>query len=412
MELIKRFSAPRTDRYNNQKHHWPRGSITVFSIACCVYGGVRIGYALETLAGFNPGPELCALAILVVLFQRFSSDAHVDAPAYRVGVDISGVCVGLLLYGTPLLLLSDLAYALLRGRTAAEPAIFRAWLILAAALLAIAITAGGLVHAAYPKVKTYRAVLRQKETREADTPARKDNSASTESHYATRLYRIVQLSDMHIGAIVGSRFVRRVCEQVKELQPDMVVLTGDIFNHGYVDECRDIAAIEAAFAELNAPDGTWSVLGNHDPAPNDPELLTFYQNARITPVDNDTAALKRLNLVGRTGVAADVEKRVRLQDLLAKADPNLPIVVLDHDPTGIPEAAACGADLVLAGHTHQGQFFPYNLFVALGFPKGCFHGLHREGSTISIVSAGTGIFQVPLRVGTDSEIVCVDLDLK
>ena len=85
--------------------------------------------------------------------------------------------------------------------------------------------------------------------------------------------------------------------------------------------------------------------------------------------------------------------------------------LLDHDPMGIPQAADCGAALVLAGHSHQGQFFPYNFFVGRAFPEGYFHGLAKTKNTISIVSAGAGVFQVPLRVGTDSEIVCVDVTL-
>ena len=66
MELLKKFNDPaRTDRYNNKKHHWPQGSITVFAIACCLYTCVRIGYAVEQLFGVNPGPELSAAAIVL-----------------------------------------------------------------------------------------------------------------------------------------------------------------------------------------------------------------------------------------------------------------------------------------------------------------------------------------------------------
>ena len=162
---------------------------------------------------------------------------------------------------------------------------------------------------------------------------------------------------------------------------------------------------------VDAKDGKWAVLGNHDPEPDDAALAEFYDEAGISPLDNGCVVLDRFNLVGRTGVVADGERRVPLQKLLTLADAAKPTVVLDHDPMGIAQAADCGAELVLAGHSHQGQFFPYNFFVGRAFPEGYFHGLAKTKNTTSIVSAGAGVFQVPLRVGTDSEIVCVDVTL-
>ena len=97
MELLKKYNGSRVDRYNQPKKHWPQGAVTAFSIACCVYGSVRVGYACEQLFGKNPGPELAALSILVVLFQHFSTDAQMDSVYYRMGIRISGVAVGLLL---------------------------------------------------------------------------------------------------------------------------------------------------------------------------------------------------------------------------------------------------------------------------------------------------------------------------
>ena len=392
MQLLKKFNeADRTDRYNNKKNHWPKGSITVFSIACCVYGGVRIGYAIEQIFGVNPGPSICAIAILLALFQRFSTDAQLDSVVYRTGVRISGIGVGLLMYGTPMIVLSDIVYAALHRHVLALH--FRAWMILIGTLLAIGIVAGGVLHAAHPQVVRYEVDLRRNKAGEAKT------------------YRIVQLSDLHVGAVVGERLTRRICRETEALHPDLIVFTGDQFNHGYVDECRDEHEVAAILSTLSAKDGKWAVLGNHDPEPGDPALAAFYREAGISPLDNSCIVLDGFNLVGRTGVVSDGERRVPLQQLLVLTDPAKPVVVLDHDPMGIPQAEDCSAELILAGHSHQGQFFPYNFFVGRAFPKGYFHGLAKTKNTVSIVSAGAGVFQVPLRVGTDSEIVCVDLTI-
>ena len=386
MQLLKKYNGSRVDRYNRQKNHWPQGAITAFSIACCVYGSVRIGYACEQLFDADPGPALAAVSILVVLFQRFSTDAQLDSKLYRNGVRISGIAVGLLLYGTPLLLLTDVLYLLLRHTVAAPH--FRAWMILAAALLTLAIVAVGTWRAAWPKTVRYTVDLG-----------------------GSGIYRIVQLSDLHIGAVVGEYLLNHIVLQTNALHPDMVVLTGDMFNHGYVEECRDVTAVARTLSGIMARDGTWSVLGNHDPAADDPHLQAFYRQARITPLDNSSRAFDTFSLVGRTGTVSEGADRKPLEELLANVPEDRPVVVLDHDPMGIPEAAECGADVVLAGHSHAGQFFPYNLFVKHSLPKGCFYGRHQTGRTVSIVSAGAGVFQVPLRIGTHSEIVCVDLKL-
>ena len=403
MGFLKRYNSSRVDRYNRQKHHWPQGAITVFAIACCVYGSIRTGYAVEQFTGMNPGAELAVITILVVLFQRFSTEAQFDSKLYRTGVRISGVAVGLLLYGTPLLLLTDLAYFLLRDTVTAPH--FRAWMILAADAVTLAITIIGTLNAFRPVTVHYTIDLHkaQPDTQESILP---QETAAEE-----RTYRIVQLSDLHIGAVVGETVLNNIIRRTNSLRPDMVVLTGDMFNHGYVEECRDETLIARTVSGLMAKDGIWSVLGNHDPAADDPHLQAFYRAARIRPLDNGCREFEDFTLAGRTGTVSEGADRRPLKDLLAFAPSGKPVIVLDHDPMGIPEASECGVDLVLAGHTHRGQFFPYNLFVKHSFPKGCFYGMHRTGDTVSIVSAGAGVFQVPLRVGTRSEIVCVDIDL-
>lgn len=84
-------------------------------------------------------------------------------------------------------------------------------------------------------------------------------------------------------------------------------------------------------------------------------------------------------------------------------------IVLDHDPSGVREAQSCGADLVLSGHTHNGQFFPCNLFAKIAYPGCLTHGHTDLSGTHLIVSGGTGFFQVPVRTFSDSEIVCIDI---
>lgn len=158
---------------------------------------------------------------------------------------------------------------------------------------------------------------------------------------------------------------------------------------------------------------------------------------------SETPAAGALYLAGRTKLAEDPE-RVPLMKLLGQAglmpgsgsgdsgiddtllsrsmdsssafrQPDHYLLVLDHDPRGIAEAVSCDADLVLAGHTHRGQFFPATLITRLSYGKGYFYGLAHTLNeitghiTTSIVSSGAGYFQTPIRVGTDSQIVYIDI---
>ena len=395
MDEIRKAGSSEDCQNNQPKHHWPQGSVTLLSIICCLYGGLRIGYAFDTIFGVDPGPQICEFTIILMLFQRFSTEAKLDSAVYRMGVRISGIGVGLLMYETGVVGLSDIAYATLHRWVGAPH--FRAWMILIGTVFAVSVVIGGTIHAFRPRTVLY------------DVDLRKEEEKNAPDAQEPRKYRIVQLSDLHVGAVIGERAVRRICDRTKALQPDLVVYTGDQFNHGYVNECRDEDAVAQILSELSPRDGCWAILGNHDPEPDDPELIEFYKDAHITPLDNSVAVLDGFNLVGRTGLVNNRDIRVPLMKLLQQADLDKPVIVLDHDPMGIPQAADCQAGLVLAGHSHQGQFFPNNLFVGRSFPQGYFHGITRTMDTISIVSAGAGVFQVPLRVGTDSEIVVVDL---
>lgn len=94
---------------------------------------------------------------------------------------------------------------------------------------------------------------------------------------------------------------------------------------------------------------------------------------------------------------------------MSGCSPRQPVLVLDYDPAGIPEAQKERADLVLCGHTHDGRFFLCTLITRYWYGKEHCHGIHREGHTSWIISSGTGFFQTPVRVGTDSEIILIQL---
>ena len=189
----------------------------------------------------------------------------------------------------------------------------------------------------------------------------------------------------------------------------MIVITGDIFNNGGVYECRDIGKVTKEFAKLKAKDGVFAVKGNHDPDVDEPGMAKFIRDTGMTFIDNDTYENDRVTLVGRTGLVTDYTLRKDMKSLMEGVEHDRPVIVLDHDPRGADDASEYGCDIVFSGHTHRGQFFPMTALSKRHNKKEYFYGRVEFGKTTSICSSGAGSFQLPIRVGTNSEIVCMDV---
>ena len=131
--------------------------------------------------------------------------------------------------------------------------------------------------------------------------------------------------------------------------------------------------------------------------------------AKIRLLNDEIKELSKINLIGRTDEANN--ERCEVSNILSKIELQKPTVVLDHKPENITEAAEYGADLVLCGHTHKGQMFPITLFTKWANGKNCFYGHHISGKTHSIITSGVGFFELPVRIGTNNEIVDIYLQV-
>lgn len=217
--------------------------------------------------------------------------------------------------------------------------------------------------------------------------------------------RMVLLSDLHIGFYVGAQHIRKTVDKVNALHPDCVVIAGDIINAGNTRECPEIDKAAAELAKLSSKLGAFAVTGNHDPDSGDADFVQFLQDADITLLDDEVYKTDRFALIGRKTCTQQRKELCTLKEQCG----NLPIVVIDHDPLGARQACRENADLVLCGHTHKGQVFPLGLFCRLLYSKGEFWGLSKKGKTNIMVSAGTGYFSMPMRIGSSCEINCLEL---
>ncbi|RPH37287.1 metallophosphoesterase [bacterium] len=226
-------------------------------------------------------------------------------------------------------------------------------------------------------------------------------------------FRIIQITDIHAGLTVKRGWIETIAQQVQDLKPDLVALTGDLVD-GSVRHLRNEVA---PLGELVAPAGKFFVTGNHEyysgaePWVNEAERMGYnvLLNAHQLIVRNGSAIV----LAGVTDSsggnflshhASDPAKAV------AGAPADAVKILLAHQPRSLYSALPLGFDLQLSGHTHGGQFFPWNLLATIGQPY--IAGLHKRENTWIYVSRGTGYWGPPVRLAARSEITVITLTNK
>lgn len=216
---------------------------------------------------------------------------------------------------------------------------------------------------------------------------------------------IVQLSDVHVGPSIGRAFIERVVRTVNELNPDVVVITGDLVD-GSVEK---LAHAVAPLAELKARYGTYFVTGNHEYYSGAPAWCSHLSSLGVRVLRNERVEIgepgQGFDLVGIDdhsakgfghGHGADLDRALEGRDATRAA------VLLAHQPRAIAEAAKHGVDLQLSGHTHGGQIWPFHFLVRLQQPA--VSGLERFGRTFLYVSNGTGYWGPPMRLAAPAEV--------
>jgi predicted MPP superfamily phosphohydrolase len=223
-------------------------------------------------------------------------------------------------------------------------------------------------------------------------------------------YRIVQLTDIHIGPTIGKGFLEQLVATVNALEPDLVAITGDLVD-GSVAE---LGALVSPLAKLRAKDGVFFVTGNHEYYSGADEWLAHLATLGVRALRNEHVriggddAARGFDLAGVDDFTAHLPGHgPDLPGALRGRDESRALVLLAHQPKAILEAEALGVGLQISGHTHAGQIFPFNLMVRLQQPYVV--GLHTHGRAQIYVSAGTGYWGPPMRVGAPAEITEIEL---
>jgi predicted MPP superfamily phosphohydrolase len=216
---------------------------------------------------------------------------------------------------------------------------------------------------------------------------------------------LVQLSDIHLGLIHQAEFMQQIVEKTNAIHPDLIVITGDLFN----GRDGNLESFLKPINQLQAPKGIFFVTGNHERFLGLREVFSLLLKTRINILDDQTVAIDGLQIVG-LGYSSfsgetDIQKKIQSLPNFKKG---LPSVLLYHTPTNTEQAKASGINLQLSGHTHKGQFFLVELFEWMIYKK-YYYGLHQEGDFSIYTTSGLGTVGPPMRLNSHSEIVVIRL---
>jgi uncharacterized protein len=216
----------------------------------------------------------------------------------------------------------------------------------------------------------------------------------------------MQLSDIHLGHHRGRAYLEKIVEETNRRRPDIVLITGDLID----SQAAFVPGELDPLARFSAP--VYYVGGNHEKYVGAERAFALVKTYGVNVLRGQVVETHGLQLVGLDYMNADEDAF----DLHPSDDPRtiksvlaslhmkggMPSVLLQHSPVGARYAAAHGIDLMIAGHTHRGQFFPGTLIAMAVFPFT--HGLYQRGPLQVFVSQGAGTFMSRVRLGTSNEL--------
>lgn len=389
----------------------PRWSffLLFFAIAALVLGGVHYYfYRRLVLAPSLPGPWRKAAAIAVITLAlsfplSFFASRVLDIAVARVLVYPIYVWLGMMLMLFTLLVGIDLLYGIARlgARIAghhglvADPGrrLFLARTIAGAATGTVLIATGAALWQGLARL-----VVKRVEVVLPKLPAALDG------------FRIAQLTDIHLGTMRGGDWFDSVVGRTNELGADLIAITGDLADARPEQIPREVATL----GQLTAPQGVFFVTGNHEYFIDLEGWLRTIAGLNIRVLRNECVTIDRngaaFDLAGvddqagrrfAPGHGTDLPKAMRSRD------PARASVLLAHQPKAIEEASQHDVGLVLSGHTHGGQIWPWNYLVYLQQPY--VRGLHDHKGTQIYISEGTGFWGPPMRLGSTAEITLITL---
>lgn len=217
-------------------------------------------------------------------------------------------------------------------------------------------------------------------------------------------YRFVQISDMHIGGLIGEGFVKKCVEKINSLNVDAVFITGDLVDENIETIKSSLKHLENIKSKL----GVFFIVGNHEYFHDATATITHVESLGIKVLKNEAVEFEDFWLVGvydlmglkMDRLQPDIKKAVRL------INNSKPTILLAHQPKFFKYLEGFEPDVMLSGHTHGGQLFPFHLLVRIDQPF--LKGLHTVGKTQIYINSGIGFWGPPMRLGSYAEITLME----
>jgi uncharacterized protein len=228
----------------------------------------------------------------------------------------------------------------------------------------------------------------------------------------TKRLVVVAASDIHLGTIMGRKSFEKIVERINALDADLVLLPGDIVDEDLGPVVRQ--NLGEKLREIRSRYGVVAITGNHEYIGGVEEACDYLSDHGVTVLRDDVMQLPGgIFLVGREdrSIRQFAQKeRKALPELMAKVDRRRPVILLDHQPFHLEEAAGNGVDVQLSGHTHHGQLWPLNYITRALYAISW--GYLRVGETHVYVSSGVGTWGPPARIGNHPEILHLTLNFE
>lgn len=323
--------------------------------------------------------------------------------------------LGIFLYTLIIILLADFGRILLKYVFHASWIHSRTAFTVAGAICALLIlllSACGIFHAKYIKTTSYDVIINK------TIPERTS-------------MKVVLLADTHFGYNAGVLHARELVRKINKQKPDLVCIAGDIFDNEY-DAVQNPEKLEKTLRGIKSTYGVYACWGNHDLNEEilagftfkhkdgdlsdikDPHMKKFLKNSNIHILEDESILINdQFYVIGRKDASLTEkihETRKAPAQLTEKLDRDKPIIMIDHQPKELQELADAGVDLNLCGHTHNGQTFPGNFTIKLMWENPC--GLLSKDNMTNITTSGAGVWGPAMRIGTDSEICSINIQLK
>ena len=353
--------------------------------------------------GYNAIPVLKAhrllysltffLLAVIFIFAKILESKHSSVISDILNI-IGGFWLAFMFYGFLFFLISDILLLTLKitGLIGSDNIIhYRKWSFIVTVSLSSLFIIGGFINALIPDIKEYNITINK--------PANKIKSL-----------RIAAVSDIHLGSIIRKRSMKKLSGILHDINPDIVLLLGDIIDGEIGPVLRD-----DLLQYFNCPEcdsGLFAITGNHEFIGGGNRTIPYIESKGIRVLKDEIVTLEGgVQLIGRTDRDSRRfygKERLSLKDLMMQADTSKPVILLDHQPFHLDESALYGVDLQLSGHTHNGQMWPLNFVTSKIYELS--YGYLRKGNTQFIVSSGYGLWGPRVRSGSRSEVLHINIE--